>query len=418
MASIERIRMTNISSHEERSHLSVGIARPGNHSVRVGKDKKTGSPVWVSDFRSTPNILISASSRKGSNRLLSEALSEHITAGGGGFAMISEGDESLLDDISGAARNAGRVDHISIVDAGAPTNLGINPFRDGDAVSLTRLIVSLLDNPGKDGALWHGRAVAMIEAVIQALVWLRDSDQIELCLAEIRDNLVLRRIIHLSNKDNFPDMPLAIRKALLSYLDSLPGYRKEKGEAQCQTTLDQHGYCQMQFARCLSTPTNRFGEVLVCPENYVDFDLIFKEGRFVIFKIPCADISQDDAQSIAAMAFEAFRQAAIRHGRSSKYPSLLLLNRPHCFWNDGWNRFLETADVFETCVIVSENSYLSTQFLEARIGGSVATRINLGLWDEFSPQFAYRTKEKLSAISGHEASSFILTSTGETEISA
>ncbi len=61
----------------------------------------------------------------------------------------------------------------------------------------------------------------------------------------------LRRVIDLADADKYPEMPVAIRKALGAYLSSLPGFQREKGYRQSQTTLDQHGFLEMQLTRAL-----------------------------------------------------------------------------------------------------------------------------------------------------------------------
>lgn len=137
----------------------------------------------------------------------------------------------------------------------------LNPFSTGSSDALTQMLVSLMDDVGGDGAMWKGRATAMLTGVIRALVWLRDQNVVDLNVGVIRDTLNLRAIIDLGDKNKNPDMPAHIRKSIRSYLTSLPGFQEDKGYKQAQTTLDQHGYLEMQFTKILGSLADVYGHI-------------------------------------------------------------------------------------------------------------------------------------------------------------
>lgn len=120
-------------------------------------------------------------------------------------------------------------------------------FQKASASKIGEAIVSMMGTDGGDNSLWKGRAVAMLSAVLQALVWLRDHEGKELTRAVVRDHLPLANLGTLMNT---PGLPAVYRQALHAYLAALPGY-SFTAERQSQTAEEQHGFLQMQFTRIL-----------------------------------------------------------------------------------------------------------------------------------------------------------------------
>src|SRR5690606_5152850 len=112
-------------------------------------------------------------------------------------------------------------------------------FSTGSSDSLTQMVVSLMDEAGGDGALWKGRATAMLTGVMRALCWLRDNGIVDLNVGEIRNFMNLDRVIDLADASKYPEMPPEIRGSVKAYLKSLPGFNEEAGYKQGTTTRDQ-----------------------------------------------------------------------------------------------------------------------------------------------------------------------------------
>lgn len=99
--------------------------------------------------------------------------------------------------------------------------------------------------------LWEQRALSMLTPVIDAMTWLRDEDLIDISAKEINEFMKLQRVIYLSDETRFPDLPIEIRESVSRYLETLPGYDRESGYNQAQTTVEHHGYLEMQMAHLL-----------------------------------------------------------------------------------------------------------------------------------------------------------------------
>ena len=229
---------------------------------------------------------------------------------GSGFLFCDgKGDVSLFAKIYALARRFGREDDLLVLNfmtgnqdldklGGKIMSNTLNPFSTGSSDSLTQMVVSLMDDAGGDGAMWKGRATAMLTGVMRALSWLRDEDMIDLNVGEIREYMSLKRIVDLGDTNKFPDLPPDIRKSIKSYLTSLPGFQEEKGHKQAQTTLDQHGYLEMQFTKILGSLADVYGHIFFTPNGEVDmFDVVLNR-RILVIMLPALEKSGDEIANL------------------------------------------------------------------------------------------------------------------------
>jgi len=130
------------------------------------------------------------------------------------------------------------------------------------------------------------------------MCWLRDQGYLDLNVAEIRDHIDLKRIIELGDENKYPDLPPSIRKSVRSYLTSLPGYQEEKKDKQPQTTLDQHGYLQMQFTKILSSLADVYGHIFSTPYGEVDMYDVVLGRRLLVIMLPALEKSGDEIANL------------------------------------------------------------------------------------------------------------------------
>jgi intracellular multiplication protein IcmO len=186
-------------------------------------------------------------------------------------------------------------DASSVVPGRINTN-SINPFATGSADELTQMMVSMMDEVGGDGAMWKGRAIAMLTGVMRALVEKRDKGLLDLNVGEIRRHMVLTEIEALARDQNLSPSTIA---AIQAYLRSLPGYKENPGEkGQAQTTLDQHGYLQMQFTKILGSLTDVYGHIFSTPYGEVDIADVVLNRRILVIMLPALKKSGDEINNL------------------------------------------------------------------------------------------------------------------------
>lgn len=275
----------------------------------VGNEKITGKEIWLTNDDCRTHFLILGTTGSGKTEALLGFASNAITWGSGFLFCDGKGDVALFAKVFALAKRFGREDDLLVLnfmtgntDMGASNGFKrsntLNPFSTGSSDSLTQMVVGLMDEVGGDGAMWKGRATAMFTGVMRALAWLRDQGKVDLNVGEIRDHLNIKKIIELSDTSKYPELPQSIRKSIRSYLTSLPGYVEEKKDKQGQTTLDQHGYLEMQFTKILGSLADVYGYIFKTPFGEVDMSDVVLNRRILVVMLPALEKSGDEIANL------------------------------------------------------------------------------------------------------------------------
>lgn len=284
----------------------------------LGNDIKTGKECWLTNSDCRQHFLLLGTTGTGKTESLLGFASNAVSWGSGFLFIDGKGDVSTFASIYALARRFGREDDLLVLnymtgnqDVGAGggkyRSNTMNPFSHGASDTLTNMVVSLMDEVGGDGAMWKGRATAMFTGVMRALTWLRDDGRIDLNVAEIRDHLNLKRIIDLADPNKYPDLPPHIRHNVRSYLTSLPGYQEEKLYKQGQTTLDQHGYLEMQFTRVLGSLADVYGYIFQTPFGEIDMSDVVLNRRMVLIMLPALEKASDEIANLGKIVVATLR---------------------------------------------------------------------------------------------------------------
>lgn len=227
---------------------------------------------------------------------------------GSGFIYVDgKGDNSLFMKIFSMLRSMGREDDLLTLNymTGSRNVSGpqenklsntLNPFTTGTSNGLTELIVGLMGggSGGGDGDMWKGRAISMVGAVMRALVWKRDNQNLLLDVEVLRDNILFENIQKLALDS---DLPSEVVSSLNGYLQSLPGYVVGE-ETQEATTLEQHGFLMMQFTRILSSLSDDYGYIFKTNLGEIDFKDIILNNRVLCVLLPALEKSIDELANL------------------------------------------------------------------------------------------------------------------------
>jgi len=296
-----------LDPHER--HPGTGKPLKANGIFFLGNELKTGKEVWLTNSDCRQHFLVLGTTGAGKTETLLGFAANAIAWGSGFLFCDGKGDVSLFAKVYALARRFGREDDLLVLNymtgnqdlgsaGGKIRSNTLNPFATGSSDTLTQMVVGLMDDAGGDGAMWKGRATAMFTGVMRALTWLRDKQVIDLNVSEIRDHLNLKRIIDLADKSKYPDLPQPIRKSIKSYLTSLPGYQEEKGHRQGQTTLDQHGYLEMQFTKILGSLADVYGYIFHTPYGEIDMADVVLNRRILVIMLPALEKSGDEIANL------------------------------------------------------------------------------------------------------------------------
>jgi intracellular multiplication protein IcmO len=250
------------------------------------------------------HMLVSGTTGSGKTEFLLTLLLNSFANGGGGIFVDGKGDLNVHARVLAMAQQFGRGEDVYVLnfmnrsgDHSVCSNT-INPFQYMASDAITNLLVSLMDDVGADASMWKGRAVAMFTGVIKVLVWLRDFEGERMDVGVVRDSINLRQIIDFADPAKYPSLPLEIRKSVRSYLGSLPGFQADKGYKQSQTTLDQHGYLEMQWTKVLGMMADVYGDIFNSSNVDIDIRDIIQNRRILVVLLPALEKSSDEVASL------------------------------------------------------------------------------------------------------------------------
>jgi len=281
----------------------------------MGNMKKTNEEIWFTNSDARTHILYLGTTGSGKTEGLKSIVTNAMAWGSGFIYVDGKADTDLWSSLSSLCRRFGRDDDLLVLnymtgnsDTKAASN-SMNPFSSGSASYLTNMLVSLMPDADGDNAMWKERAVSLVSAMMPAMLWKRDNQDMRMNVGTIREFLTLNKVIQLSRDQA---IPLDLRNGLLGYLDTLPGYVAEAfsddGKDRApgpdvpavdnQTPRQQHGYLSMQFTRSLQSLGDDYGYIFNAEAADVDMLDVVLNRRILVVLIPALEKSGDEIANL------------------------------------------------------------------------------------------------------------------------
>jgi len=316
-------RLPQIAKTLDYNDLKPGIKLPykSRGIAYFGNEKKTNKELWFANEDMRTHVLIFGSTGSGKTEALVSIAYNALVQGSGFIYVDGKGDNSLYAKVFSMVRSMGREDDLLLINfmTGARDIVGpqekrlsntLNPFCQGSSSMLTQLIVSLMgeSSSSPDGDMWKGRAIAFVEALMRLLVYLRDDKVILLDANTIRNYFDLSRLESIVIDKVFPrdeqesvnidHVPKLVTDPLRNYLNTLPGYNKEKKGKQVSQVLEQHGFITMQLVRSFSSLADTYGHIIRVNLAEVDFKDVVLNRRILVVLLPALEKSPDELSNL------------------------------------------------------------------------------------------------------------------------
>lgn len=316
-------RLPRIAKKKDYNDLKPGINKP-NISRGIaffGNDRKSGEELWFANDDMRTHALVFGSTGSGKTEALVSLAYNALVQGSGFIYVDGKGDNSLYAKVFSMVRSMGREDDLLLINfmTGARDIVGpqerrlsntLNPFCQGSSSMLTQLVVSLMGSSSQssDGDMWKGRAIAFVEALMRLLVYMRDEGAILLDANSIRNYFDLQRLESIVIDKVFPrddqeainieNIPKLVTDPLRNYLNTLPGYNKEKKGKQVSQVLEQHGFITMQLVRSFSSLADTYGHIIRTNLAEVDFKDVVLNRRILVVLLPALEKSPDELSNL------------------------------------------------------------------------------------------------------------------------
>ncbi|MFT4058654.1 MAG: TraM recognition domain-containing protein [Legionella sp.] len=316
-------RLPLIARVKDYNDMKPGINKPNvaRGIAFFGNDRKSGEELWFANDDMRTHALIFGSTGSGKTEALVSLAYNALVQGSGFIYVDGKGDNSLYAKVFSMVRSMGREDDLLLINfmTGARDIVGpqekrlsntLNPFCQGSSSMLTQLVVSLMGSSQQsgDGDMWKGRAIAFVEALMRLLVYMRDEGAILLDANTIRNYFDLNRLESIVIDKVFPrddmesinieQIPKLVTDPLRNYLNTLPGYNKEKKGKQVSQVLEQHGFITMQLVRSFSSLADTYGHIIRTNLAEVDFKDVVLNRRILVVLLPALEKSPDELSNL------------------------------------------------------------------------------------------------------------------------
>lgn len=317
-------RLPQIARVKDYNDMKPGMNKPNNARgiAYFGNDRKSGEELWFANEDMRTHALIFGSTGSGKTEALVSLAYNALVQGSGFIYVDGKGDNSLYAKVFSLVRSMGREDDLLLINfmTGARDIVGpqekrlsntLNPFCQGSSSMLTQLVVSLMGSStqqSSDGDMWKGRAIAFVEALMRLLVYMRDEGAILLDANSIRNYFDLQRLESIVVDKIFPrddqesinieQIPKLVTDPLRNYLNTLPGYNKEKKGKQVSQVLEQHGFITMQLVRSFSSLADTYGHIIRTNLAEVDFKDVVLNRRILVVLLPALEKSPDELSNL------------------------------------------------------------------------------------------------------------------------
>jgi intracellular multiplication protein IcmO len=316
-------RLPQIAKVKDFNDIKPGINQPNiaRGIAYFGNDKKSGEELWFGNEDMRTHVLIFGSTGSGKTQALISLAFNALSQASGFIYVDGKGDNSLYASVFSMVRSMGREDDLLLINfmTGARDIIGpqekrlsntLNPFCQGSSSMLTQLVVSLMggSKDSGDGDMWKGRAIAFVEALMRLLVYMRDEGAILLDANSIRnyfdlsrlESIVIDKVFPRDDQEsiNIESIPKLVTDPLRNYLNTLPGYNKEKKGKQVSQVLEQHGFITMQLVRSFSSLADTYGHIIRTNLAEVDFKDVVLNRRILVVLLPALEKSPDELSNL------------------------------------------------------------------------------------------------------------------------
>jgi intracellular multiplication protein IcmO len=168
---------------------------------------------------------------------------------------------------------------------------------------------------GSDQA-WRERITFLIERLMPVLRDLETAGlQDEPSLYGIRDFVKLRWLLAFAYSEKYDLLSEKARQGVRDYLESLPGFRADRGGTQAQTVIDQHGYVDLLVTKATGYLADVYGHIWGRSVGEVEMQDVV-DGRRILFVMP-ASLSSSSTTKLWWIAFLSSKPHADTRGPGS-----------------------------------------------------------------------------------------------------
>lgn len=286
----------------------------------ITRGRQFGMEVWSRFSNIMQHILIFGTTGAGKTESIVSYLTGFLSVGSGFIFNDAKAAPKAMVQIATIMRIFGRDDDFRVinyiiggtdeeVDYAYRVSNDLAAFARGTGETITQLLVSLMPASGGDNKIFSERAIALVSAILPALTDLRDANKLQIDPQTIRENMAFEQVIALYRNNHIRPKS---KRALLGYLQSLPGYRDDLSpHEQPEEVTRQFGFAQAYFTRTLSSLSDTYGHIYMVGQGEVDWEDAVLHGRGVMTLLPSLEKSGDELANLGKIVLTGVKNGMV-----------------------------------------------------------------------------------------------------------
>jgi Type IV secretion-system coupling protein DNA-binding domain. len=399
--------------------MSTSFTKDKDSVLFLGRDLN-GEELWCSSSMVKTHMFVSGSTGSGKTEFLTNIMANVASWGSGAVFIDGKGDLAFFSKMHALMTAAGREEDLLLVNLSPTVASGhgkisshtINPFAILSADEISLIMTGMLGR--YHDPMWSGRAISLMNAIVHALVWLRDERGEPLTIGAIRSYLPLPQLIGLRNRlAEDKGTPAKVMEELRLYLETLPGYLEQKGDKQGATTSEQHGFLTMQWTRPVGMLATGYGHIFDAEVPDVDIRDVVLNRRVLVILLPSLDRSTDDIAHIGAllvgmlksMLGQALRtsvegswgEVVRRRITNARYPFLMVMDEVGQYMTDGMGMMAQQARSLNVGLVFATQDFDSLYHRNSRETEAILANTNIKVFMKAENPGAMQIRNVLSS---------------------
>ncbi|MDI5833335.1 hypothetical protein OCF84_20575 (plasmid) [Shewanella xiamenensis] len=294
---------------------------PSEGIAYLGVDRRTGLEAWLTSGVMRRHLLYLSTTGGGKSvSLLTFSITFSLVMGSGYSYTDGKAQLDLPVDHAACALRfnraldflvlsyiTGGIDswNIDSTDSMLRTNT-FNFYASGSYAELNEINSSLLD---AEDDIWGKRAISFLNALTIALVYLRDTGEIEMGVECYLPYLNIESVGQLAGRQDLPEIAVS---QLKGFIRTIPGINNEiynnilRGQPFKSTTiLDQFGYITMQIIPLMNMLSGDYSHIFKCLQGHISQRDVVINRRIQLILLPALEKSSASLASLGRISMAA-----------------------------------------------------------------------------------------------------------------
>lgn len=276
----------------------------------LGHEISTSQEIHAEDGKFRTHLIIFGTTGSGKTETILSLCTNFLTQASGFILCDGKGDTLLFAKCFALCRAFGRTDDLyllNFMDEGISSDVkrienitnSFNFLVDSSAAEANEIIGGLLPSDGNGGSgMWEGRATAAINALNQAIFYLKDNGYLEIDPDTYRAYFALDQFVELARNEAIPKEKRGGLWSILNSINYKPPTDQDPNPKQNPATEEQFQYISMQFTSTFNMLAEEYSHITVSQVPDISITDVVLRRRILLILLPSLAKSEQSVRNL------------------------------------------------------------------------------------------------------------------------